>query len=63
MMINRTYDLYSPHLSSDLVEAGMTEFVKLEAMPLDKNKILLRLTNMGDFLSDDSENENVSIDV
>jgi len=45
------------------VEAGMTEFVKLEAMPLDKNKILLRLTNMGDFLSDDSENENVTIDV
>lgn len=41
----------------------MTEFVKLEAMPLDKNKILLRLTNMGDFLSDDTENENVTIDV
>lgn len=62
-MINKTSDLYSPHLCSDLVEAGMTEFVKLEAMPLDKNKILLRLTNMGDFLSDDTENENVTIDV
>lgn len=32
-------------------------------MPLDKNKILLRLTNMGDFLSDDPENDNVTIDV
>lgn len=59
---NTSSDILQSHLSQDLVSAGVTDFVKLEAMPLDKNKILLRLTNMEDFLSDD-ETKSVTIDV
>jgi hypothetical protein len=47
--MNKTEDQpYVSSLSKDLKDSGITELVKLETMPLDQNKILVRLTNLAE---------------
>ena len=46
-----------------MVSAGITEFVKLEAMPIDRNQILLRLTNLQDFMASSGNDKNVTVDL